>query len=244
MRRYEIESFYYTDASKELIKQDKDGKQRVEIREYENYVSADSVLMAKDQIEVNTHHMHITDRKTLLARKQFFRDVLTLAGLADANSAVITERCIHASDLTACVEYLANNKTKIQRWFDIDLRKDMKEKPVQQLGVFLKLMGITWKKKSKKTPSGGKEYYYWIPQERIDALNAIVSRRTDSPVTENWHTERKATTENRLFTDFHDVEYQIKEQIRNPDVDENAELVAGLPDEAWEPSQLNDEFTA
>ena len=120
----------------------------------------------------------------------------------------------------------------------------MKEKPVQQLGVFLKLMGITWKKKSKKTPSGGKEYYYWIPQERIDALNAIVSRRNDSTITENWHTERKATTENRLFTDFHDVEYQIKEQIRNPDSNENGDMVAGLPDEAWEPSQVNAEFTS
>ena len=149
-----------------------------------------------------------------------------------------------ASDLTACVEYLEKNKTKIQRWFDIDLRKDMKQKPVQQLGVFLKLMGITWKKKSKKTPSGGKEYYYRIPQERIDELNDIVSRRGDSQIKENWHTQRNAATENRLFNDFHDVEYQIKEQIRNPDVHEDGEMVAGFPNGVWAPSQVTDEFTS
>jgi hypothetical protein len=188
--------------------------------------------------------MHITDRKTLLARKRFFQDVLRLAGLADTNSAIITEKPIHASDLAACVKYLRSNSTKIQRWFQIDLRKDMKDKPVQQLGVFLKLMGIKWKKKSKKTPSGGKEYYYWIPQERIDTLNAIVSRRGDSQIKENWHTQRNAATENRLFNDFHDVEYQIKEQIRNPDSNENGDMVAGFPNEVWTPSQVNDEFTS
>jgi len=75
-------------------------------------------------------------------------------------------------------------------------------------------------------------------------LNDIVSRRTDSLATENWHNQRKASTENRLFTDFHDVEYQIKEQIKNPVANEEAEMVAGLPNEVWAPSQLNDEFTS
>ena len=125
-----------------------------------------------------------------------------------------------------------------------EFRKDMKEKPVQQLGVFLKLMGIKWKKKSKKTEDGGKEYYYRIPQERIDELNDIVSRRNDSQIKENWHTQRNATTENRLFNDFHDVEYQIKEQIKNPDVHEDGEMVAGFPNGVWAPSQVTDEFTS
>ena len=169
MRRYEIESFYYTDASNELIHDDRDGKKRAEIREYENYMSADSVLMAKDQLEVTTYNTHITDRKTWLARKRFFRDVFTLAGLADANSAVITERCIHASDLTACVEYIEKNKTKIQRWFDIDLRKDMKEKPVQQLGVFLKLMGSRGKRNQRKHRAGARSTTIGYP--RNESMN-------------------------------------------------------------------------
>ena len=68
--------------------------------------------MVKDQLEVTTYNTHITDRKTWLARKRFFRDVLTLAGLADANSAMITEKPIHASDLTACVEYIGKEQNE------------------------------------------------------------------------------------------------------------------------------------
>lgn len=215
MRRYEIESFYYTVADAELIKNDQDGKLRQQVREYENFLKDDAQLMVKDRAEAEIHDSHVTDRKMLLAKKRFYQKTLRNAGLCDDDNPIICEKIIHNDDLKACIAFIKTHKTKIQRWFDIDLRKDIDKKPVQQLGVFLKLLGLSWQRSTKKRPDGGKDYFYWIPQEQVDALNEIVTHRANSKLTEKWHKKRESGKRNRLFTNEQDLVYQIKDQIRN-----------------------------
>jgi len=221
MRRYEIESFYYTDVTKELIEKDKDGKLRYQIRAYEDYVTEDSILMAKDFTEIDVLNRHITDKKTLLARKRFFQELFVLAGLLNDDKSFNTDKVITNDEMAQCVKYMTSHSTKIQRWFEISLRKDYKTKPIQQIGVFLKMFGITWKRTEKKRSDGGKDYFYNIRSENVEYLNETVALRNNPEHTEKWHSDRNAVADNRLFNDSWETRSLIKRQIRAQKINPN-----------------------
>ena len=71
-----------------------------------------------------------------------------------------------------CLRY----KSVIERQFDINIRTDITGKPVRQLGDFLGVIGIkTLKPRTKKTPSGGKTYYYQIDPESIQRMTDLIA---------------------------------------------------------------------
>jgi len=198
MRRYEIESFYYRDADENLIDLDNDGKRRQQIRQYEQYLRPDIELAQDDRLD-ERRRIHKTDQKTRLAKKRFFHELLMKAGLADADNLILTEQVIDGDSLSDFAAYCVTHKEKIARWFEIDIRNDIRKKPAQQLGKFLQLLGIRWKKEKPIKKNGTKVYRYKIPQTEIVALDAVVARRHDSDLTERWYEDREAVVENRLF---------------------------------------------
>jgi len=221
MRRYEIESFYYLDVDTDLVTNDKDGNYRNCIREYESYIDDDSNIMAKDISDITNNHSHISDRKSLLERKKFFIEIFKSVGLLDKDAGLICDKQIHKDDLLDFIQHIKTNRVKIQRWFNIDVRKDIEIKPIQQLGVFIKFFGLTWNRRSKKTCGDGKDYYYWIPSEQIEYLEEITNRRSDSLLTEKWHLDRQNIKDNRLFKSTDDLKSLILDQIANPELIDN-----------------------
>lgn len=198
MRRYEIEAFYYETINEDLINSDNDGKRRQQIRLYEQYKKPDSDLIVSDLLD-EKHSVHRTDRKELMVKKQFFHQLLSKAGLADTENDIITDKIIDGDSLLDFSKFCEEQKETIARWFEIDIRTDIHKKPAQQLGRFLQLLGIKWKKVDPVKRDGVKVYRYLIPQSIIDELDAIVKRRQDSDIIQRWHEARNAATENRLF---------------------------------------------
>ena len=197
MRRYEIESFYSEEISEELVKKDNKGKRRWQLREYELFTSDDSVLKVKDIAE-HQERPHMTDKKSLLARKKLYIELLQSAGLADESGTLITNKIIKNTSLDKFINAFKKNKVKIERIFEIGMRKDIDSKPAQQLGIILKQLGIKWTKK-QTGGDGEREYLYFISSEKVDALNDIVTRKNDKQITQDWHQVREETLENRLF---------------------------------------------
>lgn len=208
MRRYEIESFFYQDATEELVASDNDGKLRQQIKQYELYTKPDSALLALDAIESKKESLHKTDKKTLLKKKKFLHQLFISAGLADKDNDFLANQTIEGDSLSDFADFCTKHKETIARWFEIDIRNDIHRKPAQQLGRFLKMLGITWTKLKPVKKSGVKIYRYEIPQATIDELNAIAEHRHDSSITQKWHQDRNASTDNRLFEpeDIDDVE--------------------------------------
>ncbi len=198
MRRYEIESFYFEDVTEDLLDLDNDGKYRRQLRQYERYTRPDAELKYEDILDAG-RSIHVTDKKTLLARKKLLHQLFMSAGLADENNDFIAEKLIDSDSLADFADLCEANKETIARWFEFDIRKNIHDKPGQQLGTFLRLLGITWERSKPIKRDGKKIYRYQIPQSVIDGLDAIVSRRLDQSVTQKWHEDRSVTIENRLF---------------------------------------------
>jgi hypothetical protein len=198
MRRYEIESFYYEDVTEDLLDLDNDGKYRRQIRQYERYTRPDADLQYEDILD-DRRSTHVTDKKTLLARKKLLHQLFMSAGLADESNDLISEKLIDSDSLEEFADLCETNKETIARWFELDIRKNIHDKPGQQLGTFLRLLGITWERSKPFKRDGKKIYRYQIPQSVIDDLDAIVSRRLDQSVTKKWHEDRNALVENRLI---------------------------------------------
>lgn len=201
MRRYEIESFYLTEVDKDLIVRDDEGSRRHQIRMYEQYKSPDLDLRQDDLLTDYNENKKVqrTDRKERLAKKQFFKELFTKAGLADSDKDFITLTPIEGDSLSDFADFCVQHKQKIARWFEIDIRKDVKQKPAQQLGTFLRLLGIEWDREKPVKKNGTKVYRYFIPQSEVDELDSIMSIRQNTELANQWHQQRESTTENRLF---------------------------------------------
>ena len=165
---------------------------------YENYTKPDSELLIQDRSEAQIV-LHITDKKTWLARKKFLHQLFTTAGLADKDNDFITNKPIQGDSLSDFADFCTKNKETLARWFEIDIRHDIQKKPVQQLSQFLRLHGISRKKLKPIYKNGTKLYQYEIEQSVIDEMNIIVDHRNDTLITQKWHEDRNSTIDNRLF---------------------------------------------
>jgi hypothetical protein len=81
---------------------------------------------------------------------------------------------IESDSLSEFANFCERRRDSIARWFEIDIRKNIQDKPAQQLGTFLRLLGITWDRSKPIKRDGKKIYRYQIPQSAIDRLDAIV----------------------------------------------------------------------
>lgn len=202
MRRYEIEVFYLQDIDEELIKLDNNGKFRDQIREHTLLTTSYSDIKALEKKE-EQQSVFYTDRKSLTHKKDIYTTILKKAGLLDTDKNLILDKTIHSSDMKDFITYIKKNEQPIQRLFNTDIRTDVDKKPIQQLNVYLKRLGITLKRKTKKTPDGGKDYLYTINPERLQTIEDIITTRSDKTTSELWYNNREATKENRLFR-YHD----------------------------------------
>jgi hypothetical protein len=212
MRRYEIESFYYQPICEELIELDDQGRFRHSVREYENYISSDSDLKHKDMVE-ETPDRHFTDAKARLLRKRLIYKLLLSAGLADSDNYVLKEVPIRGESLGEFVQCFKSNRDRIARYFDIDMRRDIDKKPVQQLRMVLKLLGISWTRQVKKE-LGTKIYEYRITDDDVSTVHSVAARRMDKRIASEWHEQRNQTSENRLFNpEIYDTYAEIRDQL-------------------------------
>lgn len=219
MRRYEIEVFYLQEIDEELIKLDNDGNLRNQIREFTLLNTSYSDIKVLEQQE-EKQSVFYTDRESLTQKKDVYIAILKRSGLLDDGHNLILDKYIHSSDMTKFITYIKKNELPLQRLFNSDIRKDIETKPIQQLNVYLRRLGIKTKRKTKKTPDGGKDYFYTIDPDRLKIIEDIITTRSDKTTSELWHTNREATKENRLFehSDYdgnNDVYGDAVDQINN-----------------------------
>jgi hypothetical protein len=233
MRKYEIESFYRTTADEVLIATDNNGKHREEIRNYTMFKTNDTELSRIDLVEIDVDR-HVTDRVQNLNKKRSLKELFSLSGLLDGDGNLLTNKEIHKSELVEAVKYLKKNNVKIQRWFGFDLRGDIDSKPIQQIGVFLRLFGILWGKRSKKRSDGGKDYFYWIPSESIELLEYMIKLRSDNELFSEWKKGKESIKEHRLFCGkYSRIVDEIRKQISDPSFIEDNEFVSNYAGE-WD----------
>jgi hypothetical protein len=176
--RMKLEIFYCQAIDLEMIKIDN----RVNLRrQYSKYVKltrpdknasflSKNIHITKERIEENLKVLFDDQALTLLLRR-----LLSSTPIFFENE-VVTGVEFTSSDLRKFTRMCLRYKSVIERQFDINIRTDITGKPVRQLGDFLGVIGIkTLKPRTKKTPSGGKTYFYRIDPESVQRMTDLIA---------------------------------------------------------------------
>lgn len=185
LERAEIERFYCRPITPELAEFDREGRTRDEVRGLESLLrvlrrgksGGDRKRLPRVplgfQVGINGNA-----QSTLLGK------VFAAARVTDASSfdcsAVIT-----TSTLVEFVKYCEKNKPKIEQVLGIDIRKDIRTKPMTQLQAFLSKVGMKTVGVGEVRTGGKKTYQYGIDPKRLEERLEIVHARAltsdDSP---------------------------------------------------------------
>jgi hypothetical protein len=200
--RYFIENFYDEEVTPELIALDNHGKYRKNIRLLEIYLSLDDVLIERDKRESS---YALPDRQMFYLRKHLLRELFSSAGLIDTDGVFNLRKKVSASDLDDFKKLCLIRKQQIQQFFDLALRLDFKEKPIGQLNIFLKLIGLQWNSLPQKVDIDGQRIrYYTIDSFTHDLAMKYAQKRADDGLTK--HTEFiqqfRSNEQNDVIRDF------------------------------------------
>ena len=84
---------------------------------------------------------------------------------------------IQHSDLTDFADALVRQKAVIETHLGLEVRSDVKTKPIQQLNGILKLIGLRLEPLRPQKSNGRKVYQYRLDAESLARLRAVIEAR-------------------------------------------------------------------
>lgn len=176
-----IEVFYRTEVSEELIKLDNNGQLRGRIRRFE-YITSDINL---DMLESNTvgENESIKDQLTKVKTvKDFHTGAKLLYALLSSTplferGVFDTKILITTNDLDSFSKLSIEYKAFIETQLEIQVRKDITNKPIQHLNNLLKLLGFKLGKPTTKRKKGQKYYQYRIESSSFNLVSGYAKKR-------------------------------------------------------------------
>lgn len=191
MRRYAIEAFYLTDATKELLEEDDEGRFRGAIGAFENLVASDDELRKRDQY---AESLLIPDKPQHLLKKHVLRDALQAAYVMQSDSLDRTA-VIDASMLDAFATYCFKHKAQIERLFSVGVRQNARRDPIRQLQSLLQVVGLSMVKVRRDQSGKESKTFYRLSGDRVDRIDGWAQRRRDVNLRETWKYSRTASAE-------------------------------------------------
>lgn len=176
MQRYDVENFYREDASAPLLALDNKGAYRRQLGLLEIYLSPTDRLVTKDLRESELATI-VTDRKKRTLKQMMLKALLTQAGLADAESPIKPDVVISGADLGDFSKFCMENAARLQDLFNMTVRDDIREKPMTQLGVVLRRLGLSMQNCGTKRVGKDKTYYYRVKPADWENATYYLRRR-------------------------------------------------------------------
>ena len=180
--RTKIELFYRTPISNDLVVRDKKGQLRKGIATFEKVTDLEFIKNINDY-KLQTQGDKKTSRLTekilpnrnsgllllfeLLSKTPVFKD-----GKFDSDFV------FESKDLIDFAKLAIKLKPYIENHLGINIRKDIKDKPVQQFGEVLKLVGLEHWKTGSQVINNEKVYFYKISPHQLRFIKKIVVRRS------------------------------------------------------------------
>jgi hypothetical protein len=87
------------------------------------------------------------------------------------------EAVLEQSRLAEFDDTLVRHKAVVETHLGIDIRRDVKAKPVQQLGRILRLLGLRLERCGSNKRGGQKTYQYRLELKSLASLKAIIQAR-------------------------------------------------------------------
>lgn len=165
--RYWIEKFYGEDISPALVELDDETRYQSKVRMMAAYLSNDDQSMNHDKPQ---QQKFSADRNFNYAKKILLKELFIAAKLCDAEGNFIKDKSIYNDDLIEFKKICNKKRGEIETILRIDVRADLNEKPMTQLGAFLKLLGISRNKPKNGAVNGKRARYHKIDQSTLEAV--------------------------------------------------------------------------
>jgi hypothetical protein len=185
LRRYEIESFYLETVSPELIEIDDDGRFRQAVRLFEMIQQP-----GKADVDWEKPNRLSADIYEATQQRRLLTNLLTAAGIFDEASGFSRSATVTHGDLSAFADFCDEQRVGIERLLDVSLRSDYRRKPAQQLGVFLKMLGLQLQRVGVRKQGKDKIYTYCIDHDMLNAVESAAAHRADISVRRKWGGDR------------------------------------------------------
>lgn len=160
LERYWIEWFYGEKVTEQLLRDDKRGRYRDQIKMLE------AVLASKAKVG------KVSAEAKMLAR------LLDVSGLLDENGGPNPDKVVKLESLVKFVTFCGRNKVNIERLLDVAVRKDVRKKPVAQLNAFLALCGLKVTNFNTANNGDNKVYEYRLDPIGYGEAMDLIDRRT------------------------------------------------------------------
>jgi hypothetical protein len=187
LRRYEIESFYLQPISQELLGIDDDGRYRKAVRLYEALLDVEEPEGEWKKNRLGADVLESAQRRELLRALFASTPIFTNATGFD------TDAIVTGGDLSGFIATCESKRVTIERLLDLSLRNDLRNKPVAQLGVLLRLVGLALTGAGARKQGEEKIYLYCINSDALARIEGIVARRADQSVRKDWKRARSET---------------------------------------------------
>jgi hypothetical protein len=168
--------------------------------ELDEHLYTDAIT-SSGQIPINEGMKFYRDRKRQVDGRLIYI-LLRSAGVL-TNGVFDCEREITSLDLDLFVQIARSNKAILEMQLDrFQLRADIEEKPTQQLGVLLKMIGLELKRsRTSKLPGDKKLYHYRVDANRLAAIQQIQARQ--STTDDAWREIHERYGFERISDDYH-----------------------------------------
>ncbi len=179
--RTKIELFYREKITKKLVELDNKGTWRRGIKTFESVTNKELIkymAVSKLETKLSPKEFDLTERiipniysKCLLLHQLFSQTPLFKKGSFDSSVEFTFD------DLNDFSKLAIKMKPYIENHLEINIRKDIIDKPIQQLGQMLKLVGLEHWRTKTSVVNGIKFYTYCLSRHRLTEVKRYVIRR-------------------------------------------------------------------
>ena len=202
MRRYEIESFYLEDVTPELLEEDGERRLRSAIAWHEILMASDEDLVRHDRYAES----NLTpDKPFFLLKKKLLEGLLQRAHLIEDGS-IARNAFVDASRLAEFSTHCIEQKTQIERLFDIGVRTNVRKDPITQLKSILKLIGLGLVKVGRDQSGGTSKVQYRLNSMALDQLVKWTALRSIPEHRDDWRRKRSRSETN---ADLNEIDSEV-----------------------------------
>jgi hypothetical protein len=212
LERWHLREFYVYDVDEALVAFDDGGRTRRMVEVLEVLVGEPVTNRAIDRHENSRNAdepVIAFDRQFRSARAEILDRLLVAAGLVDPRSGAFNVGFeVDTEGLGAFVLACREDKRRIQSELGLDIRGDIDQKPVQQLGRVLGLFGVDLVLASTTKANGKKRRIYRINSDRLAAIMDVVARRADRQ-RERWEAKSQSRGDNGPPDDLKELQTEL-----------------------------------
>lgn len=169
VQKFSIKKFYGEDVTIELLKLDNKGKFRRQLRMMALFMSNPFSLAERD---AKLNGRLSIDRENNSLKSELLKELLPATGITDMHGNFNLDLEITTAELSEFISICLRKSLAIDKLLEVNVRKDVGEKPMSQLTRILQLIGMRMKNTRHSDEKNGKRTFYY--KVNVESHNLVM----------------------------------------------------------------------